>query len=208
MRKPAPAEASDNLARSLTPSDSSRSAESAFSRPNRGSISGSRSSLPLMSVNCLRGGLDVSRRRGTGCIGLSQPVRDSLDVGDRFVVECRQLVAIDIDLRVNDVARANQYDQLGLGFAAARQVVRVLADVGNVHVAALGHRRPANTLADANEAVLGGGPYEGPQAQHVVREKLVDSRPVEAWIELMHATHCGFKQQFELAPFQGAQFFE
>src|SRR5437870_2862402 len=76
-----------------------------------------------------------SRQAGVPCgIYLRQPVCDALDRGFGRIVEGSQVVAIDVDLGPDGIARANQDHQLGAGVAAACQVVRGLTHVRDIDV--------------------------------------------------------------------------
>ena len=106
-------------------------------------------------------------------------------------------MTVDVDLRVDDVAGADQHHQLGTRRRAAGQVVGDEAHVGDVEIALLGHRRAAHAGADADEDVVGGGAHERAQPQHVVGEQLVDAGPVEARVQLVRAAHGGLEHGLE-----------
>src|SRR5262245_52156757 len=89
----------------------------------------------------------------TGLVALRQPVGHLLDAGHHVVVERADLVAVDVDLRVDALAGADEDHQLGARLGAAGEIVGDLAHVGDVHVALLGHRGPAHAGADADEHV-------------------------------------------------------
>src|SRR5438093_8050463 len=96
-------------------------------------------------------------------------------------------MAVDVDLGVDLLAAPDEDDQLRPRLRAASQVVAHEPNVGNVDVAPLGHRRPADATAYSDEYVVGRSPDERPEPENVVGEQLVDSGPVKPFVQLVQA---------------------
>src|SRR5256885_530352 len=115
-------------------------------------------------------------------VGAGETLGHLLYLGDARGIERVELVAVDVDRRVDRPALADEHHELGARRRRARRVVGGLADVRNVDVALFRDRQSADALADRNEHVIGGRADERPQPQHLVREQLVDAGPVESWV--------------------------
>src|SRR5262249_26047043 len=59
------------------------------------------------------------RTGDAGFIEPSQAVGDLLHAGHHLLVECADLMAVDVDLGVDPLARADEHHQLGAGLGAA-----------------------------------------------------------------------------------------